>query len=135
MGAADEKYRAAVQLLINTTRNRARYPLVFAENAAYGFHRNGMGLRLVGITIAVACIGWTLLHAGIVGTGHTFPWVYLYASKLSPAETIALVASVLALSVWLTVFTSAQTKQAAFSYAKRLIECSDDLASNGDSKP
>jgi len=127
-GAADEKYRAAVQLLINLTRNRTRYPLVFTENAAYGFHRNGLGLRTIGGVIALACILWTLLHAGGLVIGDTSPWIHVAARALKSSEAAALVASVLTLFAWLAVFTKAQVKQTAFAYAKRLIECCDNLA-------
>jgi hypothetical protein len=129
MGAADEKYRAAVQLLINLTRNRTRYPLVFIENAAYGFHRNGLGLRTVGVLIALASIFWTLFHAGTLAIGDTSPWIHVTARALKPAEATSLVASGLTLFAWLAVFTKAQVKQTAFAYAKRLIECCDDLDS------
>ena len=60
---ADTKYEEAVTALREATRDTSRFPLVFAENANYGFRRNLWGLRPIGTTIAVLLVltCWTLL--------------------------------------------------------------------------
>jgi len=61
-GTADEQYGAAVIQLIAKTRDRRKFPLVFEENANYGFRRNSLGLRGFGLT---GCAG-TLIVSGIL---------------------------------------------------------------------
>ena len=41
--SADEFYRAAAAWLINHTRDSKKFPLVFKENVAFGFHRQRLG--------------------------------------------------------------------------------------------
>ena len=66
---ADTKYEEVVTSLREATRDTSRFPLVFAENANYGFRRNLWGLRPIGTAVAVVLflISWTLLSLGHMG--------------------------------------------------------------------
>jgi hypothetical protein len=46
----------AVRRLISATRDRSKYPLVFAENVSYGFARNLLGIRTIGIGVSLAAL-------------------------------------------------------------------------------
>ena len=48
--SADTKYKSAIGSLLEATRDTSKFPLVFAENANYGFRRNLWGLRPIGDT-------------------------------------------------------------------------------------
>jgi hypothetical protein len=52
-GRADELYDLCVAYLIEHTRDTKRFPLVFAENCSYGFRRNVLGLKHIGIFVTV----------------------------------------------------------------------------------
>ena len=55
--------------LREATRDTSRFPLVFAENANYGFRRNLWGLRPIGTGVAVVLLlfSWTLLLLTVWG--------------------------------------------------------------------
>jgi hypothetical protein len=44
---ADDYYESAVKWLLEYTRDKRKYPLVFEENINYGFHRNMLALKPV----------------------------------------------------------------------------------------
>ena len=55
--------------LREATRDTSRFPLVFAENANYGFRRNLWGLRPIGTGVAVVLLlfSWALLLLTVWG--------------------------------------------------------------------
>jgi anti-sigma factor RsiW len=60
-GTADDEYEAAVADLRDMTRDRQRFALVFRENVDYGFRRNLLGLRPIGIAASVLGLAAALL--------------------------------------------------------------------------
>lgn len=117
--SADELYRAAAVWLINHTRDSKKFPLVFKENVAFGFHRNALGLRPVGIAVALAGFVWSVAYQS------------LQRVPLNVSAPVAVSASysVLILSMWIFVFNEAALKRTAFSYAERLIQSLDLIKS------
>src|SRR5207247_8731576 len=69
--AADRIYTAWSNYVRVSTRDATRYPLVFKENANYGFRRNVWGLRPVGIITCTVCclIGGARLYQLYEATG------------------------------------------------------------------
>ena len=123
---ADTIYRQAVAFLREATRDPAKFPLVLAANADYGFRRNLWGLRPVGATVAVALtiIAWTQLSLTIWGRPWPEPWWYIFASPDS-AAVIRLVVAVMdtaLASYWLFWIKASWVKTAADEYAQRLLE-------------
>lgn len=123
---ADDLYRAATTWLIAQTRDAKKFPLVFKENVAFGFQRNGLGLRPYGIGVAAICIIWVLIHAKIVD------WATPRASAgsvahLGPPDILALVISVVIILVWVAFITEGAVKRTGFAYAERLLESCDHL--------
>src|SRR5690606_25170158 len=58
---ADDIYAAGTNLLRELTRDRIRFPLVFAENTTYGFRRNALGLKPIGIATSLAATLFVLI--------------------------------------------------------------------------
>lgn len=54
-GYADQIYDSGVRFLLDYTRDRKRYPLVFKELVNYGYRRNLRGLRRVAVLAAIPC--------------------------------------------------------------------------------
>ena len=100
--AADIYYESCTQELIRKTRNHARFPLVFKKLTEYGFRRNLLGLKPLGLSIVAvsfllcvasvgikwsnngdlaASIGATLLVAGLFFTW--LMWVNEKAVRLT----------------------------------------------------
>lgn len=65
---ADRRYDDAIEYLREATRNRRDFGLVFAENVDYGFRRNTLGLRWLGIGINLACAAIAVAFL-VVGSG------------------------------------------------------------------
>lgn len=60
--SADAYYESAVKWLLEYTRDKKIYPLVFEENINYGFHRNILALKPIAIAINLLCIGGIILN-------------------------------------------------------------------------
>ncbi|MGN9811993.1 hypothetical protein ACTMSW_21875 [Micromonospora sp. BQ11] len=109
---ADEAYIAATRCLITHVRSRpGQFPLIDHENATYGFARNLLGVKplaLVVLTASVAADAAIYLRDGLTG-----PLVVVGGLHL------ALVA------VWFFFIRPAWVRQAAETYAERLLEALD----------
>lgn len=124
--AADDLYRAATAWLIGRTRDTKRYPLVFKENVAFGFQRNALGLRWLGITVALGCSIWTMAHAQVL-TG-TAPYLAIeQVFDLKPAIVMSLVVSSATHLAWLVFISESALRRTGFAYGERLLEACDQL--------
>jgi hypothetical protein len=127
--AADELYRAAATWLIIQTRNTKAFPLVFKENVAFGFHRNTLGLRPAGVTIATLCIIWALYNAKVIAFTAPF-FSAKQAIGFTPEILVSLGISTTILITWSFVFTEDALKRTGFSYAEQLLQSCDQLKSS-----
>ena len=123
---ADTKYEQAVTSLREGTRDRVKFPLVFAENVNYGFRRNLWGLKLIGAPVAVALVlvCWTLFTLTIWGRPWPEPWWDVLVSPDSTAViriAVAVVNTAFAV-FWLYWVKPTWIKVAANAYAERLME-------------
>lgn len=115
--AADDSYRSATKWLLEYTRDKKKYPLVFEENVNYGFQRNTLALKPVALFVIALSIGGTLLDA-YVKSGISF-------DALTQGTVIALAVSLLALIVWFTIVSADWVKDAADAYARALLASCD----------
>ena len=109
--AADRSYEAAVAVLREVTRDRNRYPLVFAENVSYGFRRNCWAVRPLGVltsSLAAGALVDGLLRSGAVGPSHT------------PLSWAVFAVDILFLAFWLFGATRRWVKEAADAYTEAL---------------
>ncbi len=124
--AADELYRAATVWLIGQTRDTKKFPLVFKENVAFGFHRNSLGVRPVGIAIALICVIWVVFHAKVITSSQ--PYVLPErVLTLDPAAAVALGIGAIMLLILIFLLNENALKRAGFSYAERLLQSCDHL--------
>ena len=106
-------YDSAIKWLIERTRDKERFPLVFAENVNYGFRRNVLGLKVWGILISLASLGVSI-------------W-FVYKS-LTPLGIASTVLSVLFCLWWLAVVSEGWVHKAAREYASKLLSSCDLLS-------
>jgi hypothetical protein len=123
---ADQIYEIAVRRLRGRTRDPKRFPLLLKENTSYGFRRNLLGLRPIGIGVATAAILMSVaVYVGATVSGRpvslSLPW-------LAPAMV-----GVIALGLWLRV-DGAWLRDVAIAYADQLFEAAESLAGTKDSK-
>lgn len=127
--AADEVYQSGVRWLLNHTRpeDNKKFDLVFKENVAYGFRRNGLGIKPFGLIVSIGCGLWVLASEGVFfAPDHRFfdPTVL---SHLRQPATASLIVSAVMIVTWLFFFTKASTRTAAFTYAETLLRACDTL--------
>lgn len=117
---ADSRYDSVCLFLRDSTRNKATFPLVFAENVNYGFRRNLLGMKHAGIALSLTAAVSALI-ATIVGMKPD-------AFELPPIPTVAAILNVVLLTWWLLRINSEWVRVAAFAYAERLIGACDSIA-------
>ncbi|MEU4473873.1 hypothetical protein [Micromonospora sp. NPDC023888] len=109
---ADEAYVAATRRLITHVRSRpGQFPLIDHENASYGFARNLLGVKplaLVVLTSSVAADAVIYFRDGLTG-----PLVTVGGLHLGLA------------AAWLFFIRPTWVRQAAETYAERLLEALD----------
>jgi hypothetical protein len=126
---ADDVYRAATAWLLKHTRDTQRFPLLFKENIHFGFQRNALGLRWVGLAFAVTSIALLLSKVGVLSIYGPYYVVDRWQSFTAP-NSASLLVSVLMAMVWLFAITNGADKRTAFAYAERLLEAADILAAD-----
>ncbi len=108
--AADTRYEHAITVLAEATRQD--FPLVAAENANYGFRRNLLGIKPIGVAIALATLA---------------ACVVLYLVRDDPvsdrlrAVALPVMCSILLLVVYWKVIRPEWVRVPADAYAQRLV--------------
>lgn len=115
--AADLYYESCTEELIRRTRDKGQFPLVFKGLTEYGFRRNLLGLKPLGLPIAALALLACLWSA----VGDWDP-----ANPPAVAVGAALLTSGLLLS-WLAWVNDKAVKIAADRYARFLLEAALEL--------
>ena len=116
---ADAAYETCTVFLLEKTRSKDRFPLVFEANCDYGFRRNLWGMK--SLALALACgaaiaIGW-LLYQNV--RAHVRP---------EPVTIAACVAVLVLLVGWIGWFTPAWVKTTADAFAERLLGAMENVS-------
>lgn len=112
-GATDEFYDSAVRWLLEKTRDTKKYKLLFKENISYGFRRNARGIKWFGVACSI--ISFLLIGMGV------YPSADYLNFKQYLLEYSSSIFSFVMLMWWLFVVNDAWVKDAAESYALRLL--------------
>ncbi|MDH0081393.1 hypothetical protein [Stutzerimonas stutzeri] len=117
---ADDIYIGATKRLRELTRDNKN--LLLKENIAYGFHRNMVAMKFVGITSCISGLGYGGLIAGVIRAAPPyFEPIRLAHPGLAAGLTILISFSLL--MAWLFYFDKDAVKRMGFVYAERLFEC------------
>jgi hypothetical protein len=116
--ASDHVYDAFVRYLIERTRDKVRFPLVFKELVNYGFRRNLWGMKSVAVSTAIAAIAVLTLYIGFELLQSVNPGV---------VSISALAFEFFYLAFWLGWVNPAWVKLSADRYADRLLESCEVL--------
>ena len=122
---ADGVYASAVKWLKEQTRKG--FPLVDKENAQYGFRRNLLGMRPVGIIICAFAAIASLLAIYLHAAGLTFHDLWDVSSTQPPEVWAAITIDFLALVAWFAVVRDRWVRQAGDQYADALLAACDQL--------
>jgi hypothetical protein len=127
----DDIYVGATKRLRELTRSNKQ--LLLKENIAYGFHRNMLAMKPVGIVSCILGILYALLIAKVlqVAPPHFDP---LHFADPGLAAGLSLIVSLTLLAAWLLYFDPDAVRRMGFVYAERLFECLPSLPSSAPRK-
>ncbi|MFG8998031.1 hypothetical protein ACEPVS_31905, partial [Pseudomonas aeruginosa] len=121
---ADDIYIGATKRLRELTRSNKN--LLLKENIAYGFHRNMVAMKPVGMLSCLCGLAYGVLIAGAIRAEPPyFEPIHLVNPGLASGLTILISSSLL--MAWLFYFDKDAVKRIGFVYAERLFECLDSL--------
>lgn len=117
---ADETYIGATSLIRG--RTRTNNSLLLKENIAYGFHRNMVAMKDVGILTCIIGIIYGMSIGNILQLSP--PYLILNnLNSLGLVSGLSLTVSFTMLSSWIFYFNKESVKRIGFVYAERLFEC------------
>ena len=127
--AADDTYQSGVRWLVDHTRpeDGKKFDLLFKENIAYGFRRNALGMKPIGLVIAIGSLLWVLAKENVISSSTR--WIIDLATlgRMPDAAVVCVVVSTVMLLAWMFFFTKASLRTAAFTYAETLLRACDTL--------
>lgn len=117
--AADEAYKAAGVKLRELTRNDKK--LLLKENIAYGFHRNIVAMKPIGIMVCVIALAYCAMLSKAISLHAPYFNIDALADPGIAAGLGFLVATAM-LGFWLFHFRKDVIKTFGYAYADRLFE-------------
>jgi hypothetical protein len=134
-----EKKEEVFNIWTSYLRKRTRDPknhqfrLVQAESINYGFRRNLLGLKWIGIFLCCVSIFTLCFEQYLQVRSVIQEDVWRASAMVSPTAKASLLVIISTLLIFLFVVKASWVKVAGTTYAKRLIECTDLL--EGDDQP
>lgn len=126
-GEADRLYESATRWLLEQTRDTSKHSLLFTENISYGFRRNMLGMRWIGMTAAVLAAIWLGIDVAVAlpATWADFGGLLV---TMPTAHRLGATVCIAAAAMWVLGVSRDRVRAAAFAYAERLIAGCDALA-------
>jgi hypothetical protein len=115
---ADQVYDACTAFLLEKTRSKEHFPLVFEENCSYGFRRNLWGMKPLGLLTSTLGLVAVLVPVVVSLRAGTVPALIVFVCGGF---------CLLLLVGWLTWFTPEWVRIAAEAYAERLLAACENL--------
>lgn len=117
--AADDAYRSVARRLRELTREDKK--LLLKENIAYGFHRNMLAMKGIGIFFSILGVIYGLALAGAIKLA---PFAFDLYRLLPPSLPggLTLLVSLAMFAAWIGYFNKAQVRAMGNVYAERLFE-------------
>ncbi|MBZ6485056.1 hypothetical protein [Priestia aryabhattai] len=115
----DNHYGSAVNWLRQNTKDKSKYDLVHKDNANYGFSRNALGLKPVGIGFCLISLCLNCLGA--------YQKYRLTISNIPIQIWLAVVLSLIIMLIWIFFINKNLVRNLADSYAKTLLATCDRM--------
>lgn len=112
-------FESAVKWLLERTRDTTEYGLVFKENISYGFRRNTLGMKPIGVAVALGCTAYWAIQIQSAYTAQT---------GYDPMILASTGVSALLLLWWVFAVGDDWVKEAGDAYAKALLGSIDSLS-------
>ena len=111
--AADTNFQSCTEDLIRRTRDTRKFPLVFKGLMEYGFRRNLLGLKVLGVSLTVA---------GMAGSAWSTYTAWTATNELPAVSLIPGLIGAGLLLAWLVWVTERTVKLSADRYARFILE-------------
>lgn len=126
-GEADRLYESATRWLLEQTRETSKHRLLFTENISYGFRRNMLGMRWIGLTAAVLAAIWLVLDTA-VALPATWADLGRLLVTMPTGHRLGMTVCAAAAAVWVLGVSRDRIRASAFAYAERLVAACEALA-------
>jgi hypothetical protein len=126
--AADDFYRRSGNWLRENTRDARKFKILFEENVTYGFRRNLLGLKWPALGINVAIVAFCLVLL----------WLHSPLNTADPLiqKLLSVVAIAFLHATYFILFVNeAGVVEAAQTYARQLLLCTETLATGRSDEP
>jgi len=131
--ATDQAYGSAVKWLQERCRGKA-FPLVEKENAEYGFRRNLLGLKPIGLSACLAALVLSALaiiwrYEPVLPALSSLSMTSVLAAfaTVKPAAIGAICVDIAAIVGWLFIVRDNWVRDAGDQFARALLACCDTL--------
>lgn len=122
---ADFQYKSAVKWLLEYTRDVQVFSIIYTDNANYGFSRNMLGVKYLGIFLTFSAI---CLHV------YGIHMKYQLNSVFFPLEIwITLLFNLGMLAFWIFFVNKKWVTSNAYAYARSLLACCESSTKQKDS--
>lgn len=118
---ANQKLSSCIDFLIKKFRDKEEYPLVFNENKHYGYVRNLLGLKPVGLPLCLVGLISHLLFFISVG-----PFIMNLSSN-DPFKLVSFLITLILFLFWCFYVTSSSVYKAGENYGRALLENCEDI--------
>jgi len=118
---ADSSYVSATNYLREYTRDKAKYPMVYSDNVAYGFARNLLALRRYGIGVASISIILNIVLLYSNYRGQSLDDFMNESTAVILFGTGAAGASIILMLVFIFSVNDGYVRERAIRYAKSLL--------------
>lgn len=132
--AADKKYESAIKWLKERTR-KEKFPLIEKENAQYGFRRNLLGMKLIGIiscvtTLVIAAVAVLNKQPEFLAGISNLSWmeIVIQLRLVSPILLAAMAINLIAIGGWIFLVRDRWVEEASYQYAIALLASCDKIS-------
>lgn len=120
--AFDQEYNSAIKWLLEKTRDPKKYPLIYQDNANYGFSRNMLGIKLIGIIFTLTSLGITCIG---IYQQHQFQLL-----ELSLKAYASIIICIFFLFLWVFFVRKNWVKSTSVAYARSLLASCEETKQN-----
>lgn len=121
---ADEIYSSSIDWLREQRRDKEKHSLLHEENIQYGFRRNLLGVKIIGIYLCIASILLMFINNiySIKLDTISIEKIKSVIKNLTTFQYMALFFDITFLLCWIFVVNKNWVKEAGFQYAKTLLK-------------
>ncbi|WP_345243611.1 hypothetical protein [Pontibacillus salipaludis] len=116
--STNSTYESAVHWLLEKTRDTKKFPLLYEDNINYGFSRNMLGIKPIGIIFTFVSLGINIL--GVYQQ-------YAFTLNDLPLKIwISLIITIFFILLWVFFVKEEWVKSASYAYARTLLSTCED---------